>query len=179
VISIKKPFILIQVYLIVFLFFVGLPLCAQENGLSKKIVGWVECAFIEKVGIEIIAKLDSGADNSSLNVDKLFEFKSDGFNFFCFEIVNYKGQKEVIEAKVTRIARIKRHESMSDHRPVIFLDRYLGKTCKNAEVNLVDRSKYKYQLLLGGSFLKDDFLVDPSKMLILPPPMSMRIPDNH
>ena len=168
-IRIKKPFILIQVYLYVFIFYIGFPLYAQENGVSKKIAGWVECVFIEKVGIEMIAKLDSGADNSSLNVEELFEFKRDGFNFIRFEIVNYKGQKKVIEAKVIRIARIKRHGSLSDHRPVILLDICLGTTCKKAEVNLADRSNYKYQLLLGRSFLADDFLIDPSKMRILTP----------
>lgn len=168
-IRIKKPLIVIQVYLFVVLFHVVYPLNAQENVLSKKIAGWVECAFIEKVGIEMIAKLDSGADNSSLNVEDLYEFKRDGSNFIRFEIINHKGQKEVIEAEVIRIARIKRHKSMSDHRPVILLDICLGKTCKKAEVNLVDRSNYTYQLLLGRSFLKKDLLIDPSKMFILTP----------
>ena len=98
--NIKKLLIIIQLHLFVVLFCIVPPLQAQENDVSNKIAGWVECAVLASSGIEMIAKLDSGADNSSLNVAGLFEFKRDGSNFIRFDIVNYKGQKEVIEAEV-------------------------------------------------------------------------------
>lgn len=163
----KKPFIFI--YIFVFQLYVVCPLYAQGNVLSKEIAGWVECASIEKVGIELIAKLDSGADNSSLNVKEFVKFKRNGTTFVRFNIDNFKGQIRQIEAEVIRIAKVKRHKSVSDHRPVIILDICIDNRCKKTEVNLADRTKYVYQLLLGRSFLKDDFLIDPSKMFILTP----------
>ena len=38
----------------------------------------------------------------------------------------------------------------------------LGTIYKEVEVNLVDRSHFNYQLLIGRNFLIDSFLVDPS-----------------
>ena len=168
--GIKKHRIIIPVWIFCLLqVYIACHLHAQENNAAKEVVGWVEYAYIAETRIEIMAKLDSGADNSSLNAGALFTFKRNGSDFVRFDIVNHKGQKRSLEAKIIRIAPIKRHQSMPDHRPVILLDICLGKTCKKAEVNLADRSKFTYQLLLGRSFLKDDFLIDPSRQFVLRP----------
>jgi len=38
----------------------------------------------------------------------------------------------------------------------------LGSVYKEVEVNLVDRSNFNYQLLIGRNYLANSFLVDPS-----------------
>ena len=48
-------------------------------------------------------------------------------------------------------------------RLVIELEISLGEIKKLTKVNLVDRSHFNYQLLIGRSFLKPHFLVDSSK----------------
>jgi hypothetical protein len=40
---------------------------------------------------------------------------------------------------------------------------------KEVEVNLEDRSKFNYQLLIGRSYLKNSFLVDASATFTLKP----------
>ena len=100
---------------------------------------------------------------------ELARFKRNGSDFVQFEMSNYKGQERKIRAEVIRIASIKQHRSTPDHRPVVLLEICLGSTCKKAEVNLLDRSNYTYQLLLGRSFLEDDFLIDASRKFILTP----------
>ena len=88
--SIKKALISISLHLCLLYIYAVCPLQAQEHVQSKKIAGWVECAFLEKAGIEMMAKLDSGADNSSINAGELFEFKRDGSNYIRFEIRGFQ-----------------------------------------------------------------------------------------
>ncbi len=47
-------------------------------------------------------------------------------------------------------------------RPVVNLELCLAGISKNVQVNLVNRTGYDYQLLLGRSFLSGNFVVDPS-----------------
>ena len=54
-------------------------------------------------------------------------------------------------------------------RDVIELDLCLGNIKKTVNVSLVDRSHFKYQLLVGRSFLRSEFLVDPDKQNLLTP----------
>jgi hypothetical protein len=44
----------------------------------------------------------------------------------------------------------------------VMLDLCLGDHVAATEVNLVDRSNYKYPLLIGRMFLSDRFMVDSS-----------------
>jgi len=73
------------------------------------------------------------------------------------------------ETKVVRTVKIKQHGKQSAIRPVIRLGICLGDVYKEVEVNLEDRSKFNYQMLLGRSFLKDSFLVDAKATFILEP----------
>jgi hypothetical protein len=130
---------------------------------KKQVVGWIEYVNIYPENLKIKAKLDTGAKNSSLNAVNIVEFKRGGEVFVRFDITNWKGRTETIEAKVIRIAKIKRHKSETEQRPVIRLGICLGKVYREVEVNLVNRSNFLYQLLIGRSFLKGEFAVDPAR----------------
>jgi hypothetical protein len=67
------------------------------------------------------------------------------------------------------MATIKQHDAESVTRPVIRLGICLGTVYKEVEVNLEDRSKFNYQLLIGRSYLKNSFLVDASATFTLKP----------
>ena len=45
----------------------------------------------------------------------------------------------------------------------------IGNYYSEAEVNLVDRSRFKYPLLIGRSFMGDRLLIDPSAQFTLEP----------
>lgn len=45
----------------------------------------------------------------------------------------------------------------------------LGGYRRIAEVNLVNRARFEYPMLIGRSFLANDFLVDPGATLLLEP----------
>ena len=45
----------------------------------------------------------------------------------------------------------------------------LGAILKTAEVNLIDRAGFDYPMLIGRSFLGEDFLVNPGERFLLEP----------
>jgi hypothetical protein len=126
------------------------------------VAGWVENVSIFPGNMKIKAKLDTGARNSSLNARNLEEFYRDGDKWVRFKLKNWKGRTENFEARIIRTATIKQHETDSVTRPVIHLGICLGNVYKEVEVNLQDRGKFNYQMLIGRSYLKNSFLVDAS-----------------
>ena len=60
-----------------------------------------------------------------------------------------------------RVAKVKRHAGKAQERPVVRLGICVGDVLKEVEVNLVDRSRFEYRLLVGRSYLANDFLIDP------------------
>ena len=159
--------------ILVFALFIAILLCVFQPGRAwgeeKNIVGWIEYVTLFPQTMKLKAKLDTGARNSSLNAVNVSQFKRNGESFVRFDLTNWKGRTETIEARVTRTAKIKQHISEPERRPVIQIAICLGAVYKQVEVNLVDRSNFNYQMLIGRSFLKGGFLIDPAKTFTLQP----------
>ena len=66
------------------------------------------------------------------------------------------------EREVLRVARIKRKKAESQRRYFVEMEVCLGAVHKRVQVNLVDRSGFKFHMLVGRNFLRDSFIVDPS-----------------
>ena len=145
------------------------PMAPLAPAAAIELAGWVERVRLEPYGLTLRAKIDTGAKHSSLNASDIQFLLNEGKEYARFRIVNDKGEKAVLEEPVVRQARIKRHGGDSEQRSVILLSICLGSVRKRVEVNLIDRSGFNYQMLIGRSFLKDDFLVDPSKSFRLDP----------
>jgi hypothetical protein len=137
--------------------------------VDKQTVGWVEMVSIFPGNLKIKAKLDTGAKNSSINVKKISYFQRNNDTWVKFDFRNFKDRKETIEAKVVRTAQIKRLGQEAASRPVIRLGICIGRTYKEAEVNLSDRSGFNYQMLIGRSFLAGSFLIDPEISFVSQP----------
>lgn len=136
------------------------------SAVDKQIVGWVEIASIYPGNIKIKAKLDTGADHSSLNGKNIQYFRREDESWVRFEFRNVEDRLQVFEAKVIRTTQIKRLGQDATRRPTIKLGICIGNTHKEAEVNLADRTGYNYQMLIGRSFLKGLFLIDPEVSLV-------------
>lgn len=149
----------------VYLLFQIIALSGLATGVNadvKSIFGWVEKARLSPSGLVLSAKLDTGADHSSLNVAQVTMFKRDGEDWVRFQVTGDDGNAATIERKLVRIARIKRHAGPRQERPVVKLGVCIGNYYGETEVNLVDRSRFKYQLLIGRSFMQHGLIVDPS-----------------
>lgn len=142
---------------------------AGVSAQEKPLVGWVEKVRISPGGIVVHAKLDTGADYSSLNATDVEAFDKNGREMVRFSIRSRYGETVKIEKEVQRVAVIKRHSTKDQKRKVIRLGICLGATYMEADVNLVDRSKFDYQMLIGRNFLAGNAVVDPAITLTSEP----------
>jgi hypothetical protein len=129
---------------------------------GKEIVGWLEKVRIYPGNLVIHAKLDTGARNSSLNASHVTVFERDGEQWVRFDVSSRYGKTVTIERKVQRVVKVKRHGAKPQIRFAVLLGICLGDVYKEVEVNLVDRSGFIYQMLIGRSFLAGNFIVDPA-----------------
>lgn len=134
---------------------------ASSVEAAKQVAGWVEMAVIEPGDLQVRAKVDTGAETSSLHCECFSTFERDGKEWVRFTVANWREENVQMEREVVRRAIIKRHFGGAQERLVITLPICLGGVLKEREVNVVDRSGLEYQLLLGRNFLAGDFLVDP------------------
>jgi len=136
------------------------PLFAQV-----RVVGWVEKVSLTDAHFPIMAKLDTGADSSSLNaIDaKIVDQGED--KYIIFKMVNDRGNEITLERKIVRWAKIKNKFNVKKKRPVIMMKVCIANISRVVEVNLVDRSNYQYQMLIGRSYLigRPNLLVDSSR----------------
>jgi hypothetical protein len=162
---------IIKVIFLVLLFLCDAPVFSEVAPSNKDLLvaGWIENVSIFPGNLKIKAKLDTGAKNSSLNAKDIKEFERDGEKWVGFKLKNWKGRTEKFEARVIRTATIKQHETESVTRPVIRLGICLGNIYKEVEVNLQDRSKFNYQMLIGRSYLRKSILIDSSVTFTIQP----------
>ena len=137
--------------------------CAPALYAQKKdALGWLEKVRLSPGDIVLTAKLDSGADSSSLNASGLREFERQGRKWVSFEISDRNGQKTILERPVVRTAMVKRRFGKPETRPVVSLGICVGGHFMETNVNLVDRANFENQLLLGRSFMAGNVTVDPA-----------------
>lgn len=153
---------------IVLLLCSGMMLLTQTI-VAKEMVGWVEKVRIYPGGLVLKAKIDSGAQTSSINCNCITPIDRQGEKWVRFSVIGEKGKLHWYERKILRTARIKRHFGKSQERFVIKMGICLGHVYKDAEVNLVDRSGLNYPLLIGRNFLKGSHTIDPGETFISKP----------
>ena len=143
----------------------ALPAAAGE----KKVVGWIEKVRIYPGNFLVHAKLDSGAEYSSLDAANLTQFERNGKPWVRFDLTEREGQKITMERPLLRLATIKRHNQEPQRRPVIKLGVCLGNIYQETEVNLVNRKNYQYRMLIGRKFMEGAVIIDPAARYTVEP----------
>ena len=145
---------------------VALLLCAAAPGGAfaekKQIVGWTERVVLHPGELVLHAKLDSGALNSSLHAVAPQFFKRSGARWVRFTVTNREGEFVTFERPIVRMAKIKRLGGTVMIRPVIKLSICVGRVYRDVQVNLQDRTRFNYKLLIGRTFMAGYIVVDPS-----------------
>jgi hypothetical protein len=136
---------------------------------ARQTVGWVEHVLVGQAAVMVKAKIDTGAQTSSLNCDCITADETDGKQWVSFTVIDTKGVRHSLSKPVVRIATIKRHYGEAQKRYVVRLDICLGDTKREVEVTLVDRTGFEYPMLIGRNFMQGDFLVDPSNTYLEKP----------
>jgi hypothetical protein len=152
---------MVKTLLAFFIFFSGGTIDAGE----KITIGAVEEVILLPWGIQVPARIDTGAATSSLDV---CEIKKTGRKEIEFRLPERCGGNQV-RMPVVAWRIIQSTEGIAEHRPVVEIKLCLGSKQFRTQVTLNDRSKMEYPLLIGRRALEGNFIVDVSRSKIVPP----------
>ena len=132
---------------------------------ARTILGGIENVYLDPPGIEFSARMDTGAQTSSLNAIDIIEFERDGKPFVKFSVIHPQtGEKVELTRRLRRYVRIKElYKRESQRRPVVRMRVVLADIDEQINFTLVDRSRLKHQVLIGRNLLRDLAVVDVSK----------------
>jgi outer membrane murein-binding lipoprotein Lpp len=135
---------------------------------DKMVLGEIETVRLEPPGLNVIARIDSGASSSSLDADKVTEFERDGDDWVRFD-VTVNDKVVTIERQVERYVRvIQQADKEGTRRPVVLMRIVLGNVTDTYEFTLADRSHLEHGMILGRNFLTDLALIDVSRQFVQP-----------
>ncbi len=140
----------------------------QGAGSMPIIAGYIETVTFPDHGIVIDAKLDTGADSSSLGVSGLEHFRRDGHTWYRFTITGKDGKTATIEQQTNRVARVMRAEVEDTRRPIVRLKICLAGVTDETDFTLTDRSRRRTPLLIGRRFLESRIVVDSGRTHLFP-----------
>jgi len=143
---------------------------------DKLVVGEIESVRFENLGMELRARIDTGAVTSSLHATNIRRFQRDGENWVRFTIDDPEtGEPVVLERPRSRRVRIVQVGTEDPStRPVVELRVSLGNSTQTAEFTLADRSALEFPVLIGRNILRDLMVVDVSKIDAAPLPARPR-----
>ncbi len=140
---------------------IGTQAWAEQKSLIGE-TAWIE---VGDIPFAYLARIDTGARITSIhavdvnitgessvpdeNVGKTVSFKA----------VNRDGKIKAMSAVIMKVSTVKNSQG-TEQRYVIELPLSWKDVNKKVEVNLRDRSKMTYKLLIGRNWLSKDFLVD-------------------
>lgn len=143
---------------------------------DKELVGRAEWIGLPDIGTYLRARIDSGANTSSLSAKEITRFERDGEDWVRFrlgitdeDVVVDDVRDEWMEAPVERRVRIVQAAG-SESRPVVSLLMTLGSIREPVEFTLNDRTHLNYPVLLGRRFLMDIALIDVAETYLHPRP---------
>ncbi|GEM_PF-749086 len=135
----------------------------EDQATQLQILGWVENAYLIAPGFDLSAKLDTGANTSSLDARIIKRFRQWGRRWVRFAVMDRETGEEVVMVREReRTIGIVRHEGENDVRPTVSVEICIAGLQRNIEVSLVDRSNFNYPLLLGRRAMKEFAVVDSS-----------------
>jgi len=127
------------------------------------IIGGIEPIMIDDMENLFDARIDSGADTSSIDAKNIKFFERDGKPWVKFEVINREtGEYKLFKKPIARNVKIKKLSSY-DRRKVVLLDVKFGNLNLQREFTLTDRSKYEYQVLIGRNLINGIALIDVAK----------------
>lgn len=140
-------------------------------GHPKTVYGYIEKVVLVDKQLPISAKLDTGAKSASLNAKAIREVSLDGKPYLRFIVPSKTGDQEFTceylgEVKIkirsgeSRIAPVSK---TAIRRPVVKMAVRLGDQTRYIRVNLTNRKRFNYPLLLGReALITFNGIVDPA-----------------
>ncbi|QCU89514.1 ATP-dependent zinc protease [Thiomicrorhabdus sediminis] len=133
------------------------PASASSTEQHHTVIGWIEAIKISPTGEQVVqAKIDSGADNSSLHATEIEYIEKDQQTWVRFKTI----QGISYETPLLKKTSIKMKDGNRQQRPVIVANLCIGNRLNEIRLNLVDRGHFKYPALIGRSAMSG-YLIDP------------------
>lgn len=143
---------------------------------GKLIVGEVERIYLADPEQVYTARIDSGAETSSIDARNITRFERDGRNWVRFDVpVSGTDELVTLEKEVSR--RVKVIQASADdpeRRIVVELQFAIGDHQQVAEFTLTDRNDLSYEVLIGRNVLRDVMLIDVGSEFATKLPDSIR-----
>ncbi len=168
-VSSKKPRVVSPLWYLFVSCWFFLPTSVAAIAPDLPVVGWIEDVLIESADIVVQAKLDTGADKSSLDARNIEEFEKDGKKYVRFEVRNRSGQVKNLELEAFRTTSIRRVQAKPQKRLVVRMPLCLAGHKIDVDITLVDRSNLTVPMLVGRNFLAGNVIIDPSKTFLSKP----------
>lgn len=143
---------------------------------QKIIYGYVEKATLVDKGMILSAKLDTGAKSASLSAVDISEIEENGKAYLRFKVPGKTGEVEFTCEYVGKVkikVRAGEHSSLQNpsasiRRPVVTIAVKIGNKTRVIPVNLTNRKRFNYPLLLGrDAIIAFDGLVDPQHAFLV------------
>ncbi|MUK49402.1 ATP-dependent zinc protease family protein [Aliivibrio fischeri] len=144
---------------------------AHESCSNKTIVGQIETIHIDELNTDYEARIDTGAATTSIHATNIQiinqEDESDDMRDHLGDTVKfttYNEDKVATEhtGRIIKVSKIRNAQGVERRYAVRMHLRFNGEE-KKVAVNLRDRSKLDYKLLIGRNWLEGDYLVDVEK----------------
>lgn len=145
---------------------VQLPCYPIKHSLG--VIGVVEPVYVLPMKAPLAARIDTGAETSSIDAQNVKFFERDSEKWVSFDVINRtNGQKHHFEKKIYRRTSIKRIGG-DEYRTVVQMRIRFGNEIITSQFTLADRSKFEYQVLIGRNILAGRAVVDASAQNTLP-----------
>lgn len=137
--------------------------CSSTDKLAE--IGPTEILSVKQAGIEYHARIDTGAVETSLHavdmhvINGVKDKKKNVGKTVEFNTVNGEGEKVALSAVIVETSRIRNSQGEEVRYMVELEVGYKGQERK-IKVNLRDRSRMSYKLLIGRNWLVNHYVVN-------------------
>jgi hypothetical protein len=142
--------------------------CPTLTVANMRVIGEVEHITFLPQGMNLTARIDTGATTSSLGVAEQQLFERDGEDWVRFSVKN-PSDKKLIEFRrpIERKTIVKGPDGLRQPRVVVSLKVRMGGLMETTEFTLSGRDNYKYPVLIGRSLLRGNAVVDVGQKFLL------------
>lgn len=142
------------------------PAPAPTEVTGPTVIGAVEWALVEPSNLVMEARIDTGAETSSIHAEDIRLVEKDGKRYVQFSLLDREtGEQIPVERRLHRRIVVKQNteDAPEDRRYVVRMWVTIGESRLWLDVSLSDRDDFEYELLIGRNMLMDEFIVDVSK----------------
>jgi len=150
----------------------NLAMADGKESKDRSIVGQVETIKVHELDLDYKARIDTGAKTTSIHATNIKvtgeDSDSDDMRDHLgetveFTSINESGDKATYKGKIIKVSKIRNAQGV-ERRYAVKMDLGWNGEHKRVAVNLRDRSKLDYKLLIGRNWLSGDYLVDVDKL---------------